>query len=122
MVEIGTRLQKLRKAEGLSFRRLAERVEISYNGLAAYEKGKEMPSFLNVVKLCRYFNVPLEYFVTGKEKTLEYNDIDLVDLFVEVDALPKADRDLVKSYARKIISHAREGEQLAREAGDNGDD
>ena len=118
MVVIGVRLQALRKAQGLSYRRLAERVGISYNGLAAYEKDREMPSFLNVVKLCRYFDVPLEYFITGKEKPFEYRDIDLVDLFAEVDRLPESDRGLVKSYAQRIVAHAKEGEQLTREADD----
>ena len=118
MVMIGMRLQALRKAQGLSYRRLAEKVGISYNGLAAYEKDKEMPSFLNVVKLCRYFDVPLEYFITGKEKPFEYRDIDLVDLFAEVDRLPGADRGLVKSYAQRVVAHRKEGELLTREADD----
>ena len=116
MVEIGERLRALRNAQGLSYRRLSEQVDISYNALAAYEKGREMPSFLNVVKLCRYFNVPLEYFITGEERPFEYQDVELVELFTELDRLPDPHRALVKSYARRVVSHASEELALRREA------
>ncbi len=116
MVKLGKYLAALRDAEGISYRTLAERVGISYNALSAYEKDREMPSFENVVKLSRYFKVPIEYFISGEEKPFEYHDLDLVELFKQVDGLDEAFRSLVKSFAGRVVAHAQEEQTLTKTA------
>ncbi len=116
MVKLGTYLAALREAQGISYRTPAERVGVSYNTLSAYEKDRDMPSFENVVKLSRYFKVPIEYFISGNEKSFEYRDLDLLELFKDVDGLDGAFRSLVKSLARRVVAHAREEHALSRTA------
>jgi len=114
MVKLGKHLAALRDAEGISYRTLAERVGISYNALSSYEKDKEMPSFENVVKLTRYFKVPIEYFISGDKKPFEYHDLDLHEVFKQVDGLDEALRSLVKTFAARVVAHAREEQALAK--------
>ncbi len=112
MVKLGKYLAALRDAEGISYRTLAERVGISYNALSSYEKDKEMPSFENVVKLSRYFKVPIEYFISGDTKPFEYHDLDLHELFKQVDGLDEAFRNLVRTFAARVVAHAQEEQTL----------
>jgi len=116
MLKLGKYLSSLRKAQGISYRTLGERVDISYNALSAYEKDKEMPSFANVVKLSRYFKVPIEYFVTGDEKPFEYHDLELLELFKQIDSLDEAFRGIVKGFAGRVVAHAREEQSITKSA------
>ena len=113
MVKLGKYLAALRDAEGISYRTLAERVGISYNALSAYEKDKEMPSFENVVKLSRHFKVPIEYFISGDRKPFEYRDLELLEVFKQVDSMGEEFRSLVKTFATRVLAHAREEQALA---------
>ena len=115
-LKLGKYLGALRHGQGISYRTLAARVGVSYNSLSAYEKDREMPSFENVVKLSRYFKVPIEYFVTGEEKPFEYNDLDLVELFKQVDGLHEEFRGLVKSFATRVVAHAQEHQSVTKTA------
>ena len=81
-----------------------------------YPVPPDWPDFPHHAQLCRYFNVPLEYFITGEEAPFDYQDVELVELFADVDRLPDAHRALVKSYARRVVSHASEELALKQEA------
>ena len=85
MASIGTYLRALRKQSGLSYRRLADAVGISHNNLASYEVDRVMPSFQNAVRLCEFFNVPLEYLLLGKRADFKYDDLRLAELFLLAD-------------------------------------
>ena len=115
---VGEYLKDLRLARGLSFRKVAQAVGISYNNISSYEKGAMQPSFDNAVKLCRFFEVPLEYLLYGPGSEQKYRDMELVELFGKVDALPAAYRRMVKGYARKVLRNAEEKELLAKKAVD----
>ena len=116
MVKLGKYLAALREREGLSYRRLDERVGISYNALLAYEKDREMPSFENVVKLSRYFKVPIEYFVSGDTKPFQYHDLDLHEVFKQIDGLDEVFRSLVKTFATRVVAHALEEQAITKTA------
>lgn len=56
------RLQRARKAAGLSLRDLGERVGVSHAAIKKYEDGITMPSSDILIKLSRSLNVRSEYF------------------------------------------------------------
>ncbi len=116
MINIGDNLKKLRKAKNLSFRRLAKHVGISFSNLADYERNEIIPSLENALKICKFFKVPLEYLLLGEKSNLKYSDIELVELFNEVDNLDDEYRNVIKKYIRKILYQKKEKENLFKEA------
>ena len=84
-IRIGENIQKLRKTKGLSLRKLSAEIGISHNNLASYERDAIVPSLENAVKISQYFNVPLEYLFMGEKAEFKYHDLELADLFGEVD-------------------------------------
>ena len=112
----GKHLSVLRKEQGLSYRRLAERVGISHNALASYERESMEPSFENVLKICRYFNVPVEYLLTGDREIAAYHDLELMELLAAADHLDDDYRGMVKTYIRSVIRNAEEKQKLATQA------
>jgi len=116
-IRIGENIQKLRSARGLSLRKLSAEVGISHNNLASYERDAIVPSLENAVKISQYFNVPLEYLFMGEKAEFKYHDLELADLFGEVDRMETKYRRMVKNYIRKVIKHLGDEDKLYRESG-----
>lgn len=116
-IRIGANIQRLRKAKGLSLRKLSSEIGISHNNLASYERDAIVPSLENAVKLSMYFNVPLEYLFMGDKAEFKYNDLELAELFGEVDRMETKHRRMVKSYIGKVIKHRNDEDKLYRESG-----
>jgi transcriptional regulator with XRE-family HTH domain len=115
-IRIGENIQKLRKAKGLSLRKLSAEIGISHNNLASYERDAIVPSLENAVKISQYFNVPLEYLFMGEKAEFKYQDLELADLFGEVDRMEAKYRRMVKNYIRRILMHKKEEEELMNES------
>jgi transcriptional regulator with XRE-family HTH domain len=115
-IRIGENIQNLRKAKGLSLRKLSLEVRISHNNLASYERDAIVPSLENAVKISQYFDVPLEYLFMGEKAKFKYHDLELADLFGEVDRMEAKYRRMVKNFIRKIIKHKKEEERLLKES------
>ena len=115
-IRIGNNIQKLRKAKGLSLRKLSAEIGISHNNLASYERDAIVPSLENAVKISQYFNVPLEYLFMGEKADFKYHDLELANLFGEVDRMETKYRRMVKNYIRKVIKHLSDEGKLYRES------
>ena len=111
-MDIGPHLRTLRKARRLSFRKLGAQVRISHTNLAEYERGMIGPSFENAVKLCKFFGVPIEYFLVGEKADAGYRDLELVELFAQADELDDEYRRLIKQYIRRVVANCREKRDL----------
>ena len=85
------RVEKLRKAKGISQRDLERELDFS-NG--SYAKGKySMPTMYRIRKLADYFNVPIEYF---------YGQCDLEDISDNVVAVENTKSDLTLQEKRML--------------------
>jgi len=115
-IRIGENIQKLRRAKGLSLRKLSAEIGISHNNLASYERDAIVPSLENAVKISQYFNVPLEYLFLGEKAEFKYRDLELADMFGEVDRMESKYRRMVKNYIRKLLRHRKEEERLFSES------
>ncbi|MFV0574910.1 MAG: helix-turn-helix domain-containing protein [Vibrio sp.] len=65
------RLERARKAAGLSMSALASLVGLSANAIKKYEHGQTMPSSSNLLKLAKALNVRTEYFFRPTKVKLE---------------------------------------------------
>ena len=61
-------LKNIRKARNLNQQKVAMDLNISREALSYYENGKREPSLTLLVAMSRYFNVSINYLITGEEK------------------------------------------------------
>ena len=59
----GEKLQKLRRDSGLSQEKLAEQLHVSRQAVSKWELGTAAPDTDNIVRLSKFFQVPLEYLM-----------------------------------------------------------
>ena len=116
MVKIGETLKKLRQSRGLSLRRLAKELGTSHTVIALYEKDERIPTIDVVVRICDFFEIPLEYLILGEKSGGKYTDLELAELSSQADELEKEYRDMVKDYIKRVISHSNERKTLHRES------
>ncbi len=60
-------LKEIRKKKKYSQLKVAMDLSISREVISYYENGKHSPDLDMLVKLSRYFNVSIDYLITGKE-------------------------------------------------------
>ena len=60
-------LKKIRKFKNLNQQKVAMDLNISREALSYYENGKREPSLSLLVEMSRYFNVSINYLITGEE-------------------------------------------------------
>ena len=66
-MDFPTRLNDLRKKAGLSQEELAGLVGVTRQAVQKWEAGASRPDMDNLVALARYFNVTLDWLITGQE-------------------------------------------------------
>ena len=60
-------LKNIRKQRNLNQQKVAMDLNISREALSYYENGKREPSLSLLVAMSKYFNVSINYLITGKE-------------------------------------------------------
>ena len=60
-------LKKIRKAKKLNQQKVAMDLYISRESLSFYENGKREPNLQLLLKMSEYFNVSINYLITGQE-------------------------------------------------------
>ncbi len=60
-------LKEIRKKKNLNQQKVALDLNISREALSHYENGKREPSLNMLVIMSKYFNVSIDYLITGKE-------------------------------------------------------
>jgi transcriptional regulator with XRE-family HTH domain len=59
-------LKFIRKKRGLNQQKVAMDLNISREALSYYENGKREPSLALLVQMSEYFNVSIDFLITGK--------------------------------------------------------
>ncbi len=60
-------LKKIRKQRNINQQKVAMDLNISREALSHYENGKRSPDIEMLKKLSLYFNVSIDFLITGKE-------------------------------------------------------
>ena len=63
---LGERLQRLRRARGMTQEQLAERIGVSRQSLSGWENDAALPDTVHVVALAELFGVTTDYLLMGK--------------------------------------------------------
>lgn len=70
-MDFSRRLYELRKASGLSQEGLADLLGVTRQAVQKWEAGTSRPDMDNLIALARYFNVSLDYLVTGQKPPVQ---------------------------------------------------
>ncbi|MBO7345901.1 MAG: helix-turn-helix transcriptional regulator [Clostridia bacterium] len=60
-------LKQIRKEKGYTQQKVALDLNVSRESLSYYENGKRQPSLELLVAFSKYYNVSIDYLITGKE-------------------------------------------------------
>ena len=60
-------LKSIRKKRKLNQQKVAIDLHISRESLSQYENGRRQPSFELLIEMSNYFNVSIDFLITGKE-------------------------------------------------------
>lgn len=96
IMNLGTRLKKLRTQKGLSQRELAKIIGCSHQVIAVYEKSKNIKSIEVFQQLSDFFNVSIDYLINDIVTTEELTD-------KEKEILSRY--RLTSDYYKSIIDH-----------------
>lgn len=105
------RLERARKAAGLSMKALADEIDLSANSIKKYEHGIAMPSSTNLLKLAKALSVRTEYFfrptkveISGVEYRKRANTAQKVLDRINGDVLDQAERwqELLEFYPDSV--------------------
>lgn len=101
MDNIGKRIERLRKERKLTQQQLANATGITRGNISSYESGRFYPSITTTIALARFFNVSIDWLLTGKEKdTLNEEQKKLLDVYSRLD---EGDKKQVYDYCLFLL-------------------
>ena len=111
-MEFAERLKTLRKQVKLTQAQIAEKLDISQQAYASWERGAKKPTQENLVKIAKLFNVSVDTLVSN-DKT---DDIDLseVELLFRTtsDGMSNEEKEVFK---QELLQFMKEREKLFNE-------
>ncbi|CAA0242607.1 putative transcriptional regulator [Tenacibaculum maritimum] len=106
-MNLGQRIQELRKKANLSQNDLAAKIEVSYPQMSRYEiKGVQPPADV-LKRLADVFGVSIDYIVNGtlQEKAgSTLSDTELLQQFKEVELMDDSDKSTIKELINAFIA------------------
>ena len=71
---LGDNIKELRKKNKILAKELANHLHISTGTMSDYEKNRSKPGYEILVKISDYFDVSLDWLITGKERISSTNE------------------------------------------------
>ena len=88
---------KLLNSHNVTQKQLAEYLGIRQLTISEWKTKNKIPNVETLIKIAQYFNVSLDYLLTGEEKNLSSDEVELISNYRNLD-----NHD--KSMARTILS------------------
>ena len=103
-MEFAERLKTLRKQVKLTQAQIAEKLDISQQAYASWERGAKKPTQENLVKIAQVLNVSIDYLVgNSEEKTDELDNIELL-FRMNSKGLTEEEKEIFKKELTKILN------------------
>lgn len=92
-IKIGKNIQSIRKSNGYTQEKLAEKIEVSVRYVSDIEQNRANPSYEVLIRICNLFKVSMdqifsEYLTTKENKNIEYS-------LTGFDRLSKKDKETI---------------------------
>ncbi|MEK4973605.1 helix-turn-helix transcriptional regulator [Niallia sp. FSL R7-0648] len=99
---LSEQLLKLRKEAKKTQEDIANLLGITRPAYTAYESGKRQPDYDSLIKLAEYYDVSLDFLLTGKEK-VEKNHTDQTNLFFfDMEGLTEDEIEDIKRHINYV--------------------
>lgn len=85
-MNISDKIQRLRRRAGVSQEALADALHLTRQAVQKWESGSSVPDIDNIVELCRFFDVSLDYLVRNRDMR------DTGELRTDVSVTPRYDK------------------------------
>lgn len=85
-MEFAERLKTLRKQVKLTQAQIAEKLNISQQAYASWERGAKKPTQDNLVKIAQVLNASIDYLVGNSDEHLKEDELDNVELLFRMNS------------------------------------
>lgn len=85
-MEFSERLKNLRKQAHLTQTDVAEKLGISQQAYASWERGIKKPTQDNLVKIAQILNVSIDYLVGNSDESVKEDELDNVELLFRMNS------------------------------------
>lgn len=96
----GSRLKEIREIRGLTQTELSKKINIPSTSISHLESGSRKPSFDNLRKISKFFEIPTDYLI-GNTESREIGAPDV--LYRNIQNLNEKDREVLRSVVDSMI-------------------
>lgn len=107
MSSFGDRLKQLRNSKNLFQEDLANKLNISKSAVGMYERNEREPSFELLKKIADYFNVSIDFLLTGSDHDQMKAESNL--FFFDMEGLTKEEIDDIKRHYEYVKWKSKHG-------------
>ena len=104
-MELAERLKTLRKQVKLTQAQIAEKLDISQQAYASWERGAKKPTQENLVKIAQVLNVSIDYLVGNSEEKLD--ELDNIELLFRMNSKGLNDEER-EVFKKELIEFMKE--------------
>lgn len=104
---LGNRLSELRKKGKLTQEEIAKMVGVGRTTYAMYEQGNRQPDYDTLQKIAEFFEVSIDYLITGKERVKEEKSNAHL-FFFDKDDLTDQDIEEIKKHIEYVKWQAKQ--------------
>lgn len=112
-MEFSERLKNLRKQAHLTQVDVAEKLGISQQAYASWERGIKKPTQENLVKIAQILNVSIDYLVGNSDKNLKKEELDNVELLFRMNSNGLTEEEKI-IFKKELIEFMKERKKAFR--------
>lgn len=108
-ISIGRKIANGRNLKGLTQEELAEKINSNAGYISNIETGKKKPSLRMLINIVNVLDISLDYLVMNELENKKFkNDIDIMELYKEVEKLSSSNKKLFYSISGDIVNRLME--------------
>lgn len=104
-MEFAERLKTLRKQEKFTQVQIAEKLDISQQAYASWERGLKKPTQENLIKIAQVLNVTVDYLLGNSEEKLD--ELDNIELLFRMNSKDLTDKEKIV-FKKELIEFMEE--------------
>lgn len=115
-MEFSERLKNLRKKARLTQTDVAEKLGISQQAYASWERGVKKPTQDNLVKIAQILKVSIDYLVGNSDEVIKDDELDNVEILFRMNSKGLTDEEK-KIFKKELIEFMEKRKQMFKEEG-----
>ena len=112
-MEFSERLKNLRKQAHLTQTEVAEKLGISQQAYASWERGIKKPTQDNLVKIAQILNVSIDYLIGNSDESVKADELENVELIFRMNSKGLTDEEK-EIFKKELIEFMEERKKAFR--------